>query len=845
MHKLKSLLLLLVFGLFCATFDMNAQNNSSDISFRTTDRIENIIKNMTLSEKMAMLQGAPGIDNHIFNGIERLGIPTVKCANGPRGLAGAGNTAFPNGTAFGACWNPVLVEKIASVIGKEAKSVGTGVLLGPSVNIIRDPLCGRNFEYFTEDPMLNATITSAFVRGLQNEQVIACVKHFACNNREFNRGNYKAKLDDRTLREIYLPAFKAAVDAGALSLMTAANGVNDEMSSDSKILLQDILKDEWGFKGFVITDWCKTKSTEKAAFAGLDISMPYHEKSLYGTPLLKAVETNRVPMHIIDDKIRRILFGYDFLGVLDSTVSNKKKPISKKEHYILAKEIAEESMVLLKNKKNTLPLDISKLKKIVVMGPNSNQRFCLAGLGGSSWVEAPYEISALQGIKNAAGDKVEVKYISTDEVSGFKLLTADDLYSEGDNKGFKAMYYSKGDSKNAINRLEKKIDFVWEMASPDPSISRDNFYAEYSWKIKPTVSGSYLFRITADDNAKLHNIERGGAPVAIIDSEKGNATATAVVQMEVGQTYTFKLAYTEKTGDAMCRVEWATPQQNEGYAAALAKIDAEIKDADAVVFVGGIDHNLDSEGRDKANIDFPENQEKLINHIAKVVPNTIVTIISGGQIKLGGWIKNVPAVIEAWYPGMEGGTALANIIFGKVNPSGRLPFTWVNDLNQLPMYQSETQNKDSVNYVEGVFVGYRFFESKNIKPMFPFGFGLSYTNFKYSNIAISTNSFTDKEELIITANVKNIGKVEGSETAQLYIHDKKSTVDRPIRELKGFDKVSLQANESKTVTFKINAADLAFYDETTKSWKTEVGDYEAQIGSSSHNIHLKKRFELK
>jgi beta-glucosidase len=358
----------------------------TDISNRTIPRIEEIIKSMSLEEKLDMLVGSP--DGKGFKGIPRLGINDLLCQDGPRGPHVESSTAFPTGINFGATWNPALIAKAANAMALEGKAQNVGVLLGPSLNILRDPLGGRFFEYYTEDPFLNSKITASFVTGFQSEQVVVCLKHYAANNREYNRNSYQSMVDERTLREIYLPAFKAGVDAGALTVMTGANGVNGELSSDNKHLLQDILKDDWGFKGFVLTDWCQTISTEKAALAGLDVSMPYNVNSPFDKSLLNAVKKGKVPIELIDDKVRRILYVFDHVGLLDKKDITKDVKVDAKADRAIAKQIASESIVLLKNSKNILPLNSSKIKKIVVLGPNAKQRFCVKGLGGSSWVEA-------------------------------------------------------------------------------------------------------------------------------------------------------------------------------------------------------------------------------------------------------------------------------------------------------------------------------------------------------------------------------------------------------------------------------------------------------------------------
>jgi beta-glucosidase len=621
-------------------------------------------------------------------------------------------------------------------MGKETRALGKIVLLGPAINILRDPLGGRFFEYYSEDPFLTDQLCAAIVKGIQSQKVAACLKHYVCNNREDNRNLYMSMVDGRTLREIYLPAFRAGVDAGALTVMTAVNGVNGELVSDNHHLLQDILKDEWGFKGFVLTDWCNTRSTEKAALTGLDVAMPFDKKSLFGTPLLNAVKEGRISVNLIDEKIRRVLRVFDFVGLLDHLSPTLGGEINTKDHQTIARRVAEESIVLLKNENKILPIDRNKIKKIVVLGPNADQRFCLPGLGGSSWMESSYEITPLKGIRNLAGNKIDVTYVPTDQISGFRPITAEDMMPQNGGKGFLAKYFNNGDKEPAVTRIGKSINFVLEMRSTDQEkINPNYFYAEFSVIIIPPVTGTYVLKISADNGAWLLGSE---TPFAVCDIDKGSKTATATVQMEAGNPYPIKLLYNEKTGDAFCKLEWSIPSKNENYNTKMKAIDATVSSSDLVIFIGGIDHSLDTESRDRNDIEFPSAQQEIIKHIASKNPNTIVLLINGSPLKLGGWLNDVPAVFEAWYPGMEGGNAIGEILFGDVNPSGRLPFTWPKKLEDFPMYAVKTQNRDRIDYLEGIFNGYRYFETCNVKPEFPFGYGLSYTQFKYDDLKLSS-----------------------------------------------------------------------------------------------------------
>jgi beta-glucosidase len=802
-------------------------------------KIEKILKQMTIEEKVAMCSGN---NNQGFKGVSRLNIPGASCTDGPRGPnCQAGTTAFPTGVLFGSTWNPQIVEKAGKVIGEETRALGRGVLLGPACNILRDPLDGRFFEYYTEDPYLNGVIAVSQIRGIQSERVASCVKHYACNNREDNRNFYMSMVDERTLHEIYLPAFKAAVEKANVScIMTSANGVNNEFVSDSKKMLTDILKNEWGFDGFVITDWLQTRSVEKAAMAGLDISMPGGDQCGFGTPLLEAVKAGRVPESIIDDKVRRILRIYGQIGLLDGRDLRAGAFVNTKQHQQIARNIADEGIVLLKNEDKALPLNKHKIKNILVTGPNADKRFCILAMGGSSWVESPYEITALQGIKNMLG-ATKVTYISSDDLGGFTLIPEEVLKSVTGKKGFLARYYIKDKEDPIVERVEPTVNFMWEMKSPDPSIDVAKFReARFDAEIMPPVDGKYTFRfIVGGGAASVYQNEWTGAPIAIADKERGTGTATASVDLKKGEPYHLCVIYSKGSGDAAIRIEWEKPESSLQQFQ-LSKIDSAAKKADAVIFVGGLDHSLDTEGRDRNSLTFPLIQERLINHLANLNKHVNVVLINGSPLELGGWLHNVSSLVEAWYPGMEGGNAISDILFGDVDPSGRLPFTWPKKLEDSPSHAIGSENKDFVNYKEGVFEGYRYYLTKNVKPEFSFGYGLSYTNFKYTNL----NIVKREGSILASVEVKNTGKRYGTEVVQLYIHADKSQVERPLRELKGFQKVFLKPGETKVVSLTLSPIDFAFYDVNKKAWHVEKGMYDIQIGSSCADIKLTKSIKM-
>jgi beta-glucosidase len=529
----------------------------------------------------------------------------------------------------------------------------------------------------------------------------------------------------------------------------------------------------------------------------------------------------------------RLMGRVGLLDGLDPATSGRK---GTKEHFDLSRRVAEESLVLLKNEKNTLPLDAAKLKNVLVVGPNANQRFCLTGLGGSSWQESPYEITPLQGIKNLSGPETEVRYFADEALSGFTVVPSASLQQQKGKSGFLAQYFQAGNPMPVTERVEPELNFLWEMRSPDVGkISPENFRAQFVGALIPPVTGTYTLRLTAGGGAAWLFVDPvGGAPLAVADPAKGVPAATATVQLQAGKLFYLRVEYGKSGGDAACRLEWALPSDPQKRAAAFAGLSAAAKAADAVLVFAGIDHSLDTEGRDRTDMNFPENQVEIIRTVAAANPRTIVTLINGSPLELGGWLDHVPAVLEAWYPGMEGGTAIANVIFGKVNPGGKLPFTWPKRLADSPSRALGRQNYDRVDYLEDIFVGYRYFDTKRIAPQFPFGHGLSYTTFDYSGLSVKP----DGDGVNVRFAVKNTGARAGAETAQVYVRPPAGPVARPAHELKGFQKIFLQPGESQTVTLKLDRQAFAYFDEAKDDWVVLPGEYVVEVGGSSRRISL-------
>lgn len=808
------------------------QNTVKSAEKQSEQKINDILKQLTLEEKVSMCSGVNS--EMAFRGIKRLNIENVSCSDGPRGpnLRGVA-TAFPSGLSFGASWDPVLVEQAGSVMGKEAKAKGINVLLAPGINILRDPLNGRFFEYYTEDPFLNSAIAVAAINGIQKEGVAACLKHYACNNREDNRNFYMSMVDDRTLNEIYLPAFKAAVQkAGVLTVMTAANGVNGEFVSDSKKMLTDILKNSWGFKGFVMTDWYQTRSTEKAALAGLDVSMPGGEDCGFGKALLLAVQSGEVPVNVIDDKVRRILRVYAQLGCLDAKKVADKANLNTVANQSVARQVAEQGMVLLKNQNNTLPLTIDKIRNVLVIGPNADKRLCFPGAGGSSGISAPHEITPLQGIINFLGAD-RVKYLSSEDLGGFQVIPENAIENADGSKGFKAAYYIKGNDSAVINRVDSTVDFMWEMKSPDIKIAPNAFSkAIYTAKIIPPIDGKYTIRMIVNGVANMYHGSSHGEHIAFADSRQTLNITNTSLTLKKNTAYELTIVYEKMPGDAAIRLEWELPQAPKEK---LAKLDSLATTADAVIYVAGIDHSMDTEGRDRKDLSFPGAQESLLNHLTSLNKNLVAVLINGSPLELGGWLPNVPAVLEAWYPGMEGGVAIANVLFGKINPSGKLPFSWPKKLSDCPSQVLGTEDDDFVNYTDSLMVGYRYYDTKKIEPEFPFGYGLSYTQFKYQKLKVEIKNKVVNGSILVT----NSGNYNGSEVVQVYVRPLHPNVYRPVHELKFFKKIAINKGQTGKVDFNFYAADFSYYDINQNKWELDPGEYEIQIGSSSKDIRLK------
>ncbi|MDB5250886.1 MAG: glycoside hydrolase family 3 [Flaviaesturariibacter sp.] len=714
-------LFILAAGLFSSVAHAQPQSEAA-----INTKIEQLVRQMTTAEKVAMIHATSSFTS---GGVKRLGIPELVMSDGPHGVRVEhgrdwnpdrnvydSGTYLPTGVCLAATWNPQLGYAFGSVLGSEAAFRGKDVILGPGINIIRTPLNGRNFEYQSEDPFLVSKMVVGYIKGVQDQGISACVKHYALNNQEILRTSIDVQLSERALREIYLPGFKAAVQEGKVNtLMGSYNKVRGQWATHNQYLMNEILKKEWGFKGAVISDWGAVHSTMQALWNGCDIEMgtdlsmlpnPNYGRFYLGDTVLKLVQNKIVPEYILDEKVRRILYVMMKTNMLGG--QRKKGSYNTKEHQQTARKVAEEGIVLLKNENNLLPINKDGIKTIAVIGVNADRKQSLGG--GSSQVKAFYEVTPLQGIYDLVGKDVQVTYAPGYEIR--RGATADQL---------------------SINKA-----------------------AEAASK----------------------------ADVAIVVG---------------GWTHGYNYAV------------WS-------------------------------DNAYDAEDIDKPDMNLPFGQDALINAVLKANPNTIVVMMGGGPVDMSQWIGSARAVVQAWYPGMEGGNALAGVLFGTINPSGKLPMTFPKTLADVPAHKLGQYPGDSVKvyYTDDIYVGYRYYDTYGVEPQFAFGHGLSYTTFSYSNLTVTGNG----KSATATFTVTNSGKAAGSEVAQVYVKQDKSLLPRPEKELKGFQKVFLKPGESKKITVVLNSEAFQYYNDAQNKWVMEPGSFHVLVGSSSRDIRLTGKVTL-
>jgi beta-glucosidase len=814
-----------------------------DANLPVEERVEDLLSRMTLEEKIEQLSGS-GFDTKEN---KRLGIPVLKMADGPVGVRRAQATAFPAAVGIAATWNTQLVEKIGAAIAIEAKSKGLNYLLGPCVNIHRHPLGGRNFESYGEDPFLASRLAVAFVKGVQSQKVLASIKHFACNNQEWERSKLDVTVGERALREIYLPAFKAAVtEADVWTVMAAYNKLRGDYCSENKHLLMDILKGEWGSRGFVVSDWGATHSTVKAANMGLDLEMPYGK--FFNEKLLEAVKKGEVSEAVIDDKIRRLLRVRFKAGLFEPQPLLDETVLHREEYKQLALEAAKQSIVLLKNEGNVLPLDNKKIKSLAVLGPNAVE--ARTGGGGSSKVTPFYAVSPLEGLKKAVGNDIEIKYALGIAIRGdIHPLRSQYMISDNTSPGKNGLWgeyfpNTKLEGKPVLTRLDKAVNFNWGYDAPHPALhrpdDRNTFSIRWTGKLLPPKTGVYKLNVIHNDGLRLYVDDR-----LLIDNWKKNRIGykTASIELKAGQTYSLRIEYFFDGGISVVKFGWKLPDHDY-----LAEAVELAKNSDAAVIFAGLHNRFESESFDRRRLELP-NQDVLINAVAEANPNTIVVLNTGTPVSMHPWLDKVAAIVQAWYPGQEGGNAIADVLLGNTNPSGKLPFSFIKSSDDSPAFKDYKDKSLKSPYSEGIFVGYRYLDKHGMEALFPFGHGLSYTGFEYSNLKVKPPGVVvdDAEadfSVTVSVDVRNAGKRKGAEVVQVYVKDVECSVERPIKELKGFAKVFLEPGEKKTISIKLNRDAFAFYDSEQQQWVVEAGEFEIMVGRSSKDIRLTGRLTI-
>lgn len=823
MRQLLAFLVLLPSISFAAKMTSIYQNPSAPIS----DRVSDLVSHMTLQEKVDLVGG----NSFSTKANARLGIPELKMTDGPIGVRWGKSTAFPSGISMGAAFNRDLVYQMASAMGVETRAHGRDMLLGPCVGLSRIPFGGRNFESMGEDPFLTAELVASYTHALNDQKVVGSVKHFGLNDQEYKRMTINSVADERTMHELHFVPFERAVREGMGTVMSSYNKLNGLYASENYDLLTGILKKQWGFTGFVVSDWGATHSTVPSALAGLDLEMPTPE--YFGPQLLKAVQDGQVSEALMNDKVSRILGQIFRVGLFDGADSKRPAPtvINSEEHKAVALQLARESMVLLKNEKNLLPLNLKTTKKIAVIGPNAD--VYVAG-GGSSMVVPASPVTVMQGMHARVGARAQVG-LAPGVISPGTTIAAQNLQpSQGGGEGLYAEYFNNKNfsGEPTYTRVEPVVNFYYdEFTKPVPGVDPANYSVRWTGMLTPITTGDYEIQTTADDGVRLWINDQ-----LVIDNwmDHGSVTDTAKVPLQKGQSYKIRLEYYQSRGGATIRLAWTPPSQQ-----LMADAVALAAQADVVILSLGFNSDLESEGNDRSSIDLPVTHLNLIDQIAAVNPKLVVVINSGNPVAMESWLAKVPALIYAWYPGEQGGNALADIVLGDYNPSGRLPVTMLKRWEDSPAYGTYPEQNGDVVYKEGVFVGYRHFDTRNVAPLFPFGYGMSYTKFVYSNLNVrSIKTSASAPQFDVTVNITNTGDRSGAEVVQLYVQDQSPKVERPLQELKGFEKVILQPGETRAVTFHLDQRAFAYYDVMTKDWKAEAGRYSVRVGASSRDIRM-------
>ncbi|MGK6319583.1 glycoside hydrolase family 3 C-terminal domain-containing protein [Sphingomonas sp. DT-204] len=801
-------------------------------------RVDDLVARLTLDEKVSLLAGASGMTLHA---IPRLGIPEFRMTDGPTGVRspeGKPATVFPTAVSLAATWNPEVTRAVGDAIAEEARGYGASLLLAPTVNIVRTPRWGRNFETYSEDPLLAGRLALGYVEGVQAQGVGVSIKHFAANNQETNRFVVDSIVDERPLREIYLPAFETVMKAAdPWSVMASYNKLGGTYASENRWLLTDLLKKEWGFKGFVVSDWGATHSTVAAANAGLDVEMPGPPR-YFGEKLIAAVKAGEVSQMQLDDNVRRVVRAIVRSGILDGGPA--KGEIGGKRHEAVARAAADEAVVLLKNA-GVLPLKPG-IKTLAVIGPNAAVARIQGG-GSSAVVPFARLQTPLDAIR-AALPGVEVIYekgVDNEEVPPAADPKLFSPVADRAEPGLKASYFATNDFAGLPTRTELATDFS-KRISGNVAGPQAAGYAALRWEglFWPPETGPYEFSVRGTGSATLTLDGR-----TIIDKATPSTPdnrdvigfpvprRTVTVELEAGKSYPVRLDYvTGRTPYELLAFGVRTPRPSFDAAVAAAKR------ADAAVVIVGSSSLTEGEGYDRATIDLPGEQDRLVEAIAAANPSAAVVINAGAAMTMP-WIDRVPAVVDMFLPGQGGAAALAGVLTGKVNPSGKLPVTFParSSDDAIDLKSAKSQ------YAEGLLVGYRGYEARGVKPLFAFGHGLSYTSFAYSGLS-GPARVKAGASVKVRFTLRNTGRIAGKEVVQIYVAPEERAENEPVKQLKGFTKVALAPGESRPVELMLDPRAFAGWDMETHRWVARGGAYQLLVGGASDDIRLRKPIQI-
>ena len=788
-------------------------------------RIDTMLQKLTTAEKIQLIGGH---DSFFTFAAPSIGLPELKMSDGPLGVRTWGpSTAYPAGVALAATWDPKLAEREGVALGQDARARGVNFLLGPGVNIYRAPMNGRNFEYLGEDPYLAAHMDVAYIDGVQSQGVCATVKHFAANNSEYDRHNINTLVDERTLHELYLPAFQAAVEQGHVcAVMDSYNLVNGEHSTQNKILNIDILKKEWGFKGVLMSDWDATYDGVAAANGGLDLEMPY-AKFMTAETLTAALKSGAVTEATLDDKIRRLLRVSIEYGFLDRPQTDTNISLDNQHGAEVSLEGARESLTLLKNEGALLPLNVAHIHTLAVIGPDASP--AVSGGGGSSTVTPFRATSLLDGLSESLAGKVNVLYARG-------IPSMEDIFSHTDFTELKREVFEGNDlsGKPVVSTPQHIGDMRADRFAPR---AKNPQTVRYTGVYTPKEDGPYLF-LAASQGDDLFELQVDGKTVLDQQQQEVRAPRTVILPLHAGQPIHFTLIYHASYGAE--RLGFGIRREEDLIDADTRKIAAS---ADAVVLSVGFSSSTEGEGFDRT-FELPWGQDELIRAVSAINKHTIVVITAGGAVDAEPWIDGVPALLHNYYPGQAGGTALEEVLFGERSPEGRLPFSfdrsWAADPDHNSYYPTtppDDNHNITVSYTEGLFNGYRYYTSEKLaadqQPLFPFGFGLTYTTFSYSHIKTAVEGKGDATTVVVSLDVTNTGKRAGSDVVQLYVGDPSAKVKRPAKELKGFERVSLAPGATQRVQFKLTSRDLAYYSVEKHGWQVDPGLFKVYAGGDS------------